>query len=83
MKLVKCDLSSKMYKKTKIQKYLDSFLDMNVSACKVEFSPDEYSNVTSLNGTLKKAIKRYGYHQIECHMINKEVYLFNTYIDED
>lgn len=24
-----------------------------------------------------------GYHQIECHVIDKEVYLFNTYIDED
>lgn len=57
MKLVKCDLPAKMYKKTKIQKYLDEFLDMNVSACKVEFSSDEYSNVTSLNGTLKKQSK--------------------------
>lgn len=83
MKLVKCDLPAKMYKKTKIQKYLDEFLDMNISACKVEFSSDEYSNVTSLNGTLKKAIKRLGYHQIECRVFDKEVYLFNTYIDED
>ena len=83
MKLVKCDLPAKMYKRTKIQKYLDEFLDMNVSVCRVEFSITEYASATSLYDVFKKAIKRLGYHQIECHVVDKEVYLFNTYIKED
>ena len=79
MKLEKCELPKRaFYKKTKMYLFLTEFIESGAKCARVNNWEEEYVNISSAQGALKAAEKRYNYPQIKVVVVNKEVYLINT-----
>ena len=57
-----------------LKKYFEGFMSSNIKIATVEFSENEYKNVTSCQASLRKSIKRFGF-PIKATVRNGMVYL--------
>lgn len=79
MKLEKCELPKRaFYKKTKMYLFLTEFIESGAKCARVTNWKEEYTNISSAQGAIKAAAKRYNYPQIKVGVVNKEIYLINT-----
>ena len=85
MKLVKYeikDLRMNSFKKTKLQKLLEEFIDSGYDCAIIEYEEDEYSSACSVCSVIKNAIKRFHVSGVACVVRNKKAYLLRTSPDD-
>lgn len=57
--------------------FLKEFIESNLEACVVDHK-DNYSSAKTCSGSLREGIERFFKGQIECHLVNGEVWLIKT-----
>lgn len=85
MKFVKCEKqnwSMNSYKKTKLQKLLEEFLESGYEVALLEYEEDEYASACSVASSLKNAIKRFHMVGVASVVRNKKAYLVRTTLDD-
>lgn len=83
MKFKAVDLKEyKGYKETKIQRFINEFIESNIAVAEVILEPMEYKNVTSAYSAVNNAVKRFKTGNISVHVKDKKLYLINTILYE-
>ena len=74
----------KGYRRTKVLRVLDDFIESDMDCAKVVYEEGEYVKPGSCSNALSMAIKRYNYGGIVGVMVrNKTVYLYRKENDDD
>ena len=83
MKFVECKKENfNIYKKTKLQKLLDDFLESGFEAAVLEYEDGEYSSACSVASSLKNAIKRFKVSGVACTVKDNKAYLVRVSPDD-
>ena len=85
MKFVECknvSLRQNSYKKTKLLKLLEEFLESGYEVAALEYEDGEYASACSVASSLKNSIKRFHMVGVKCVVRDKKAYLVRTSFDD-
>lgn len=85
MKFVECKnvgWKQNSYKKTKLLKILEDFLDSGYEVAVLEYEDGEYVSASSVSSSLKNSIKRFHLSGVNCVVRDNKAYLVRTSLDD-
>ena len=85
MKFVKCEnvnWKQNLYKKTKLLKLLEEFLESGYDVALLEYEDGEYASACSVASSFKNSIKRFHIVGVDCIVRDKKAYLVRTSLDD-